>query len=154
MIRELSILKGIHPGIVLEKKLREKQLKKGPFALTIHEYPQTITAITKGKRNMNLPLALKLERALGLDEGYFMLLQLYYDIKQEKLKENQPKPSMKKFRKVIFWDTDIDRIDWQRQYRSVIRRVFERGNQEEKNEIIRFYGALKVDQVIGKTSIS
>jgi hypothetical protein len=31
-------------------------LGKGPFALSIQEFPQTILAITKGKRGMNTPL--------------------------------------------------------------------------------------------------
>jgi plasmid maintenance system antidote protein VapI len=148
MNQEISILKGIHPGLVLEKKLKEHNLKKGPFALSINEYPQTLTAITKGKRDMNLPLALKIEEALGLEEGYFMLLQLYHDIKQEKLKRDRLKPDLSKFRKVLFWDTDINMIDWQRQSKAVIRRVIERGNEKEKAEIIRFYSKEKIDKAL------
>jgi len=71
---EITTLKGIHPGLVLERKLKELHLKKGPFALSINEYPQTLTAITKGKRDMSLPLSMKIDEALGLEEGYFMLL--------------------------------------------------------------------------------
>jgi plasmid maintenance system antidote protein VapI len=146
--KELELLKGVHPGIVLEKKLKESNLKKGKFALSIQEYPQTLTAITKGKRSMNLPLALKIEASLGLEEGYFMLLQLYYDIRREKLKEKGPKPNLSKFRKVIFWDTDMSKIDWMRQAKSVISRVYERGNEQEKKEITRFYGKDKVLKII------
>ena len=125
MTRELEILKGIHPGLVLEKKLKENHIKKGRFALSINEYPQTLTAITKGKRDMNLPLALKIEEELGLEEGYFMMLQLYYK-----------------------------KIDWELQSRSVIRRVFERGNEQEKKEITRFYGQSRIDQILAENSIS
>src|SRR5690606_40993564 len=75
MLNEISVIKGIHPGFVLERKLREKKLKKSRFALTIGEYPQTLNAITKGKRKMNPGLALRIEEALGLEEGYFMVLQ-------------------------------------------------------------------------------
>jgi addiction module HigA family antidote len=147
--RELDILKGLHPGFVLEKKLKEHHLSKGRFALAVNEYPQTLTAITKGKRNMNTALALKIEKALGLEEGYFMTLQVFYDIKQEKLKQQQhPSPDLTKFRPAIFWDTKMGAIDWQRQYKAVIRRVFERGNRQEKNEITRFYGREKVNTVL------
>lgn len=97
---------------------------------------------------MNLPLALKIEEALGLEEGYFMLLQLYFDIKQEKLKKTKASPDLAKFRKVLFWDTDIHKIDWETQYRSVIHRIFERGNEAEKGEVARFYGPSKVDRVL------
>lgn len=35
-----------------------------------------------------------------------------------------------------------------RQYRAVIQRVFERGNENGKSEIIRFYGNKKVKQAL------
>lgn len=154
MFRELKILKGIHPGFVLEKKLKEHHLSKSRFALTVNEYPQTLTAITKGKRNMNTALALKIENALGLEEGYLMILQLFYDIKQEKLKQQHPSPDLSKLRPVIFWDANMETIDWQRQYKAVIHRVFERGNKREKDEIVRFYGQDKVNATLNKLTKS
>lgn len=145
---EITILKGIHPGIVLEKKLKERKLKKGRFALSINEYPQTLTAITKCKRDMNLYLALKIEKALGLEEGYFMLLQLYHDIKKAKSTRVHSKPDLSKFRKALFWDTDVDNLDWERQYKSIIQRIIERGNEQEKAEITNFYGHSKINEVL------
>jgi plasmid maintenance system antidote protein VapI len=52
--------KGIHPGIILERLLKKKAISQRPFALSIGEYPQTINAITKGKRRINIALALKI----------------------------------------------------------------------------------------------
>jgi len=141
MINEISILKGIHPGFVLERKLKERKLRKRPFALSINEHPQTISAITKGKRGINTPLALKIEHALGIEEGYFMTLQVFYDIKEEKRKqEEHSHPDLSLIRPVIFWDTNIKTIEWQAQKRAVIERVLERGNDQEKKEIKKFYG--------------
>ena len=140
-IRELEILKGIHPGFVLDKELRERHLAKGRFALSINEFPQTIGAITKGKRGMNTALALRIEKALGLEEGFFMILQVYYDIKQEKERLlPHTRPDLSKFRRMLFWDTDIEKIDWQRQKVAIIKRVLERGNDVEKKEIANYYG--------------
>ena len=148
MTKEINIIKGIHPGIYLERKIRELHLKKGQLALAVNEYPQTLTTITKGKRNMNPLLALKLEKALGLEEGTLMILQVFYDIDQLKKKQETSTPNFQRLRKVIFWDTDMKSIDWNRQYKAVIRRVFERGNQQEKKEITRFYGKEKIMQVL------
>lgn len=148
MLAEIDLIKGIHPGLVLDKKLKDQEISKGQFALSVREYPQTITAITKGKRSMNTALALKIEKFLGLEEGYFMILQVYYDIKQEKLKTKYPPPELSRFRPAIFWDTSMENIDWQRQFKAVIRRVFERGNKKEKDEITRYYGKEKVDFVL------
>ena|SRR5688572_1912834 len=147
MKNELDILKAIHPGIVLERKLKERKLGKSRFALSINEYPQTLGAITKGKRNMNTSLALKIEHQLGLDEGFLMILQVYYDIKEEKRSHQKSlRPDFSKLRRGIFWDTDIEKIDWQRQKRAVIERIFDRGNDEEKAEIARFYGDTTIRQ--------
>lgn len=148
MIDDILLLKGIHPGILLDRKLKEHRLAKGRFALSIEEYPQTLGSITKGKRNMNTALALKIERALGLEEGYLMILQVFYDIKEEKRRQHKNShPDFAKIRKGLFWDTDINKIDWQAQRRAVIERVLERGNDQERAEIKRFYGESSVQEI-------
>lgn len=38
---------------------------------------------------MNPELALKIEHALGIEEGFFMILQVYYDIEQIKKEQNK-----------------------------------------------------------------
>jgi len=152
IMKQIEILKGIHPGLVLERELAKRHLSKGQFALSINEYPQTLSAITKGKRNMNTSLALKIEHALGLDEGFFMILQVYYEIKEEKRKQlNIGKPDLSKIRTGLFWDTDVEKINWDQQRRAVIERIFERGNEVEKNEIIRFYGKDTVNEIINQS---
>lgn len=151
MHSEISILKGIHPGKVLERKLKERKLAKRRFALSINEHPQTLGAITKGKRGMNTPLALKIERALDLEEGYLMMLQVFYDIKKEKRRQHENHhPDFSRIRRGLFWDTDFNNIDWQAQRRAVIERILERGNDEEKAEIKRFYGESTVQEIADK----
>ncbi len=148
MKTELSIVKGIHPGFILERELKLRNLRKGQFALSLQEFPQTLVAITKGKRRINTALALKIEKALGLEEGYFMILQVYYDIEEEKRKQNTEKPDLIKLRPVLFWDTKLDMINWAKHKSAVIKRVFERGNEIEKKEIIRFYGKKTVNEIL------
>jgi len=142
MIHQLNIIKGIHPGFILERELKLRNLRKGPFALSLQVFPQTLVSITKGKRNMNTKLALKIEKALGLEEGYLMMLQLFYEIDKLKRKLNTKQPDLTKLRSVLFWDTSIDTIDWIKQKKAVVKRVMERGNEIEKNEITRFYNTL------------
>ncbi len=148
MEKDLNILKGIHPGFVLERELEKRQLRKGNFALQIQEYPQTLSTITKGKRDMNIGLALKIEHMLGIEEGFFMILQVYYDIEQEKKKQNSSHPNLSIIRSILFWDTKMEKIDWQKQKKAIIKRVFERGNEMEKKEITRFYGNETISKVL------
>lgn len=146
--------KGIHPGLVLERELKKRNLKKGPFALSLHEYPQTLNSITKGQRGLTPALSLKIDQALELEEGTMLLLQAYYEIKKEQQKNNLGElPNLSVIRKALFWDTDITKIDWRKQYKAVIQRVFERGNDDEKREILRFYGKDKIKTITGSTEI-
>ena len=148
MKTKLSIIKGIHPGLILERELKQRHLSKGPFALSLQEYPQTLVSITKGKRRMNTNLALKIENALEIEEGYFMTLQLFYDIKEIKRRQYRLHPDFTKLRRVLFWDTKMENIDWEKQKKAVIKRVFERGDEIEKEEIIRFYGQETVNKIL------
>jgi len=148
MKTQLSIIKGVHPGFILDRELKERHLRKGPFAISLQEFPQTLVSITKGKRRMNINIALKIEKALGIEEGYFMILQVYHDIEETKKSQYKDHPDLTNLRRVLFWDTKMENINWERQKNAVIKRVFERGNDIEKNEIIRFYGIQTIDNII------
>ncbi|MBT2562878.1 plasmid maintenance system antidote protein [Pedobacter sp. ISL-68] len=148
MEKLINKFKGIHPGFILERELKKRRLKKGPLALSLNEYPQTLNDITKGKRGVTASLSIKLDQILGLEEGTMLILQAYYEIQKEKDKQNAAdKPDLSIIRKILFWDTDFDKINWKSQYKSVIQRVLERGNSDEKNELIRYYGQGLVNEV-------
>ena len=147
---QLEKYKGIHPGIILERLLAKKEISQRPFALSIAEHPQTINAITKGRRNLNTALALKIEKELGLEEGSLALLQTYYNIAEEK-KKTLHTPNLSNLRKSLFWDTDISKINWDKQYKAIIQRIYERGNDAEKKELELFYGASKIKTALRLT---
>lgn len=46
--------------------------------------------------------------------------------------------------RVFFWDFDIDAMDFDKAYKTIITRIIERGRQKEIDEIICFYGYEKV----------
>ncbi|MDR2005448.1 MAG: plasmid maintenance system antidote protein [Prevotella sp.] len=142
MLPEINKIKGVHPGAVLSRELKRRGLESKQFALSLGEYPQTINAISKGRRGINPALSIKLGHALGTDGEYFMLLQACYEVgrKRKELLKDQAKPDMDKIRAILFWDTDTNLIDWQKQRKAVVRRIFERGNDIEIKEIISFYG--------------
>ena len=141
MNEQLSILKGIHPGQFLDKELRSRSIKSKDLALAVGEHPQTLSAIIRGKRAMNTPLSLRIERNLQLDEGLLMQLQIFFEIEQEKRKQaSLHRPDLSKFRPALFWDTTLDRIDLTNNRRYALQRIFERGTESEILEAIRFYG--------------
>ena len=142
MLPEINDIKGLHPGVILEREFRQRGIRKSAFAMKIGVYPGIITDITKERRGMNAALSLKIEKALDVEEGYFMILQAYFEIEREKKKKIPKKNDTKHplLRKALFWDIDFDKIDFSLRKRYVIERVFERGNNEEIKEIISFYG--------------
>ena len=145
MTAEFELYKGTHPGKVIERLLNKRNINQRPFALALPEHPQTFNAILKGKRSLNTPLSLKIEKALNLEEGSLMTLQVHYDIKQERLRTQGPGPNLPK---VLFWDVDITKIDWEKSYKFVIKRIYERGDKNEQEIINRYYGIDKVNEVI------
>ena len=149
----LDKFKGIHPGIILERELKKRGIAQRPLALSIGEHPQTLNAITKGKRNLPISIALKIEEKLGWEEGSLAILQTYYEIQEAKKKSKPLTPNLSLIRKSVFWDTDISQIDWDKQKNAVIRRIMERGNALEIKEIKRFYGAVIIKEVLKQKSV-
>ena len=152
MKSKLDILKGVHPGKFIERELLKSKISKRQFALSINEHPQTLGAIIKGTRNMNVDLSLKIEEKLELEEGFLMTLQVFHDIKKAKRDVNY-KPDLSKLNKITFWDTTFEKIDWRLMKISVIKRIFSYGNKDEQEEIIRFYGKNEVDKILSKIKL-
>jgi len=147
--KNIELIKGIHPGIILNRELEKRKLPKRQLAILISEFPQLLGDITKGKRRINPSLSIRLGNALGLEESFFSVLQAYFDIEQERKKQGiQNQPDLSKLRPVLFWDTDIKTINWEKNKTSIIKRIFERGNEQEMQEIIRFYGKKETKTVL------
>jgi addiction module HigA family antidote len=145
-----SLYNGIHPGAILHRELTKRGIKPTELALAIQEHKQTISAILNERRGVNAKLSIKLSKYLNCEPAFFSYLQANYEIHQA-LKENQKQqetPNLSIIRKVIFWDTDFEKIDWIAKKSAVIKRVFERGNEQEIYEILRYYGKEIVLQVL------
>ncbi|GAB2563358.1 HigA family addiction module antitoxin [Spirosoma areae] len=85
--QELTSAKPTHPGVVLAEELEEREIIPSAFALELGTYPNAITEVIKGNRNISAALALKLEKALGISAGYWMRLQANYELNMERQKQ-------------------------------------------------------------------
>ena len=136
----IDIIKGIHPGKFIERELKKKHLTQRALADETGIPFQTINAIIAGRRSLTTKQALKIDQILGYEEGFFAILQTHYDIKQYKEKELASiYTEAPHIRKSLFWDTDFNKINWAKYKNAVIKRVFERGSQDEIEEITRYY---------------
>ena len=58
------------------------------------------------------------------------------------------RPNLEHYRKTVFWDSNIETLDWEKNRQWIIRRVFEYGGEEEILETIRFYVKDVVKEVL------
>lgn len=137
---------GIRPGKIIEWNLKKRHISQRDLAESIGEHYQTINAVIKGRRSLTVETSLKLDSFMGFDEGFLYMLQGYYEIDQyRKARLSSAVNGVPDIRRILFWDTDFDRIDWGKNRDYVISRVMERGNRKEKDEIARFYGISSSD---------
>lgn len=82
----MSKLKNIHPGeILLEEFLIPLNISQNKLAKDIDVPPRRINEIVLGKRSITVDTDLRLSKALGTSEGFWLGLQADYDIEEKKL---------------------------------------------------------------------
>ena len=76
-----GLLRNPHPGeILLEEFLRPMQLSQNALARAVHVAPRRINEIVLGKRDISADTDLRLARYFGMSEGFFLGLQMDYDL--------------------------------------------------------------------------
>jgi addiction module HigA family antidote len=82
-------LPPVHPGELLADELAAVGLSARRFAGHIGVPPNAVTAILNGERRVTAEMALRLGKAFGTGERYWMNLQTLYDTKiaREKMAE-------------------------------------------------------------------
>lgn len=56
--------------------------------------------------------------------------------------------SIPAFNERLFWDVHFEKINWQKSYKAIIVRIFERGTPKDRVELERYYGRDKVIDAI------
>lgn len=79
----MAKLKNIHPGeILLEEFLDPLGISQNALARAIGVPPRRVNEIVLGKRGITADTALRLSRAFGTSEGFWMGLQTDYDLEE------------------------------------------------------------------------
>ena len=71
----INALKGIHPGKIIERDLKKKDISQRNLAEKIGEHYQTLNAVIKGRRNLTVEMSVKIDAFLGYEEGFMYMLQ-------------------------------------------------------------------------------
>jgi addiction module HigA family antidote len=80
-----GLLRNPHPGeILLEEFLKPMGLSQNALARAVHVAPRRINEIVLGKRDVTADTDLRLARYFGLSEGFFLGLQMDFDLMQRR----------------------------------------------------------------------
>jgi len=79
----MARLKNVHPGeVLLEEFLLPMELSQNALARVIGVPPRRINEIVLGKRSITADTALRLAKAFGTSEGFWLGLQADYDLEE------------------------------------------------------------------------
>lgn len=148
---------AVPAGAILNRILQKEQFSQKEIAIKTTIYPQRINDLIKGGRKFTPELSSRLEHALGISTpGYFYRIQTNHDIYcYLDEQERRHSPDLSKFRKALFWEIDaVKKINWIKRANWVIQRSFEYGNQQEIDEVIRFYGRERVAEVLNAIPVT
>jgi addiction module HigA family antidote len=74
-----------HPGeILLEEFLKPMEISQNGLANAVHVPPRRINEIVLGKRAITADTDLRLARYFGMSEGFFLGLQMDYDLMERR----------------------------------------------------------------------
>jgi antitoxin HigA-1 len=80
-----GLLSNPHPGeILLEEFLQPMGLSQNALARAVHVAPRRINEIVLGKRDVTADTDLRLARYFGVSEGFFLGLQMDFDLMQRR----------------------------------------------------------------------
>ncbi len=83
---DASRLPNIHPGeILLEEFLQPMGISQNRLARAVGVPPRRINEIVLGKRRITADTAMRLARALGTSEHFWLGLQADFDLEQARL---------------------------------------------------------------------
>jgi antitoxin HigA-1 len=83
MAEQLEKSPNVHPGeVLLEEFLKPLELSQNALARAVGAPPRRINEIVLGKRGVSADTAVRLARALGTSERFWLGLQADYDLEE------------------------------------------------------------------------
>ncbi|MDR1880900.1 MAG: helix-turn-helix domain-containing protein [Tannerellaceae bacterium] len=157
MYEQYLSMPAVPAGAILKRILQKEHLSQKEIAEKLAIYPQRINDLISGKQRFTIELSFRLEKALSIPTlGYFYRIQANHEIyRHQDEQERKYTPDLSKINKTLFWETpSLDAINWQKNGNWVIQRTFEYGDQQEIEEIIRYYGHEKVSEVLNAIPVT
>ena len=85
--KEIFTNVSLHPGEVLQMELAARNIKKTEFAELLGMKAGHFSELLHGKRHVSAATALKLEKLLEISAEYWMRVQVYHDLFEQRARE-------------------------------------------------------------------
>ena len=113
MYEQYLQLSNIPCGAVLNRIMIKEGISQSQLAERSGIVRQRICDYLANRRRITVEASLNLEKALQISiEGFFYRIQANHDVYTcVKEKSMNNRPNLKHYRKAVFWDTDIEKLD-------------------------------------------
>ncbi len=158
MTRCFDTYKDIPLCLIIKKDLRKRKLSQKDLARIIGVSEDELNHALNGKSCFSKQQAASIDRFFGYEESFTIRLQMIATSKKSKVDSkklnskidsvntSEDNPSLDyeipMVRSCVFWDIDMQSLDWIRHQKFIERRIAQYGNQEEKIAIARFYSSM------------
>jgi len=78
--KELETSVTLHPGEILGDEIQAREISQKDFAKQLGVLAPHLNDLIKGKRHISARLAVKIEKALGIDAAFWLRVQVAYDL--------------------------------------------------------------------------
>lgn len=140
MISVFDIYKGIPIGTIIKRDLKKRGISQIALSRSIGISYKTLNRIINNHRKIENTYAIKIEKILNYEPSLLINLQNYIIQRDKNQKSIVLCGTTPVIRKCVFWDIDMNKLDWRKNKNFIINRVSQYGNPSEKTAINDFYG--------------
>lgn len=147
MTRCFHTYRGIPLGIILKKDLKRFGISQKNLAEQIGMSYTNLNRSINYHRLFNIDEATKIDKFFGYEPGFVKKMQDYH-LSANKVPSGSSSISIDRpnVRACVFWDVNIESLDWQNHRQFIIKRVDSYGNLSEKKSVHEFYLKLSVNE--------
>lgn len=144
MTRRYEIYKDIPLNLIIKKDLKKKKLSQKVLAQILGMSYRSLNKAINGHRYFTKEEGDRIDSFFDYETEFIIRIQ---GVKKESQKtfltlDKSTRNSIPQVRACVFWDIDINKLDWIKHSRFIIERVSVYGNNEEKESVNNYYKSL------------
>ena len=141
MTRRFERYKGIPVELIIKKDLRKNGLTQRKLAQLLDMSYNLLNSSLNGHRLFKKDEAYRIESLFNYEKNFIIKLQEIRKTAEASCTKNTSL-TVPTIRACVFWDVEMNKLDWQRHRRFIVERISIYGSQEEKDKVNDYYQTL------------